>query len=64
MLMQTLKGQMRCIMGHVEVLKARRPWGRGWRMCWFSVEKRKKGGWITQNEYCVDILPPLKVDYC
>ena len=25
--------QIRCIMGNVEVLKARRPWGRGWRIC-------------------------------
>ena len=43
-------GGIRCIMGNVEVLKARRPWGRGWRICWFSVEKRQNGGWITQNE--------------
>ena len=42
--------QIRCILGNVEVLKARRPWGRGWRVCWFSVEKRQNGGWITQNE--------------
>ena len=55
-LMQTFFGrgcggeQIRCIMGNVEVLKARRPWGRGWRICWFSVEKRQNGGWITQNE--------------
>ena len=42
--------QIRCFMGNVEVLKARRPWGRGSRICWFSVEKRENGGWITQNE--------------
>ena len=42
--------QIKCIMGNVEVLKARRPWGRGWRICWFSVEKRQNGGWIIQNE--------------
>ena len=44
------EGEVRCIMGNVEVLKARRPWGRGWRICWFSVEKRQNGGWTTQNE--------------
>ena len=42
--------QIRCIMANVEVLKARGPWGRGSRICWFSVEKRENGGWITQNE--------------
>ena len=42
--------QIRRIMGNVEVLKARRPWGLGWRICWFSLEKRQNGGWITQNE--------------
>ena len=49
--------QIRCIMGNVEVLKARRPWGRGWRICWFSVEKRQNGGWITQNELRAHLTP-------